>query len=179
MLIGAERLFIPRGLQASLSLGRVWFQAQAKKETTMAEMFQKASEVRQVIHPAGQAAPFDTGTGAVGPVLPISAVVGVSGFSFDFFNEGGTNNLLPGRPTTQTASFTPPRGAGAFVCLSTILGAFVTNGGANLTERPLGEFEVSVGFAGPTTLSCTVRLTDSNSDDPVKVSVRGLIVFFR
>ena len=145
----------------------------------MAEMFQKASELRQLIHPAGQAVPSDTGTGAVGPVLPISAVVGVSGFSFNFFNEGGTNNLLPGRPTTQTASFTPPRGAGAFVCLSTILGAFVTDGGANLTERPLGEFEVSVGFAGPTTLSCTIRLTDSNSDDPVKVSVRGLIVFFR
>jgi hypothetical protein len=119
-------------------------------------MFQKASEVRQVIHPAGQAAPFDTGIGGVGPILPITAVVGVSGFSLDFFNEGGSDNLLPGRPTTQTASFTPPRGAGAFVCLSTILGAFVTNGGANLTERPLGEFEVSVGFAGPTTLSCAI-----------------------
>jgi hypothetical protein len=145
----------------------------------MAEMFQKASEVRQVIHPAEQAVPFDTGTGAVGPMLPISAVVGVSGFSFDFFNEGGPNNLLPGRPTTQTASFTPPSGAGAFVCLSTVLGAFVTDGGVHLTERPLGEFEISVGFAGPTTLSCTIRLTDSNSDDPVKVSVRGLIVFFR
>jgi len=105
--------------------------------------------VRQVIHPAGQAVPFDTGAGAVGPVLPISAVVGVSGFSFDFFNEGGPNNLKPGRPTTQTASFTPPRGAGAFVCLSTVLGAFVTNGGANLTERPLGEFEVSVGVRRP------------------------------
>jgi len=39
--------------------------------------------------------------------------------------------------------------------------------------------KVSDGFAGPTTLSCTIRLTDSNSDDPVKVSVRGLIVFFR
>jgi hypothetical protein len=78
----------------------------------MAEMFQQASELRQVMHPAGQAVPSDTGTGAVGPVLPISAVVGVSGFTFNFFNEGGTNNLLPGRPTTQTASFTPPRGQG-------------------------------------------------------------------
>ena len=145
----------------------------------MTETFQKIPDVRQVIHPAGQVVAFDTGTGAVGPVIPISAVVGVSGFSFDFFNEGGNNNLLPGRPTTQTASFTPPTGAGAFACLSTFLGAFVTDGGAHLTERPLGEFEVSVGFAGPRTLSCTIRLTDSNSDDPVKVSVRGLIVFFR
>ena len=145
----------------------------------MTEMFQKIADGRGVIHPAGRVVPFDTGTGAVGPVLPITAVVGVSEFAFDFFNEGGTNNLLPGRPTTQTASFQPPAGAEAFVCLRTFLGAFVTNGGANLTERPLGEFEVSVGFAGPSTLSCTIRLTDSNSDDPVKVSVRGLIVFFR
>jgi len=145
----------------------------------MAETFQQVPDVRQVIHPAGRAVPFDTETGAVGPVTTVNSIVGLSSFAFDFFNEGGTNNLLPGRPTTQTASFRPPAGAGAFVCLSTFLGAFVTNGGANLTERPLGEFEVSVGFAGPTTLSCTIRLTDSNSDDPVKVSVRGLIVFFR
>ncbi len=145
----------------------------------MSERFQKLTDVPQIIHPAGQVVPLDTGTGGVGGVLPITAIVGVSGFAFDFFNEGGPNNLLPGRPTTQTASFTPPAGAGAFVCLSSLFNAFVTNGGANLTERPLGEFEVSVGFAGPTTLSCTIRLTDSNSDDPVKVSVRGLIVFFR
>ena len=104
----------------------------------MTEMFQKIADGRGVIHPAGQVVPFDTGTGAVGSVLPIAAIVGVSEFAFDFFNEGGTNNLLPGRPTTQTASFQPPAGAGAFVCLRTFLGAFVTNGGANLTERPLG-----------------------------------------
>ena len=36
----------------------------------MAEMLKKASELRQLIHPVGQAVPFDTGTGAVGPVLP-------------------------------------------------------------------------------------------------------------
>jgi hypothetical protein len=146
----------------------------------MAESFQKVPDVRQVIPPAGHVVrPGDIETGAIGPVISIAAVVGVSAFSFNFFNEGGTDNLLPGRPTNQTASFTPPRGAGAFVCLSTVIGAFVTNGGANLTERPLGEFEVSVGFSGPTSLSCTIRLTDSNSDDPVKVIVRGLIVFFR
>jgi hypothetical protein len=150
-----------------------------KPQKTMSQEFQNITDVQQLIHPAGQVVPFDTGTGAVGSVLPITAIVGVSSFAFDFFNEGGPNNLKPGRPTTRTASFTPPAGAGAFVSLTTFLHAFVTNGGANLTERPLGEFEVSVGFAGPTTLSCTIMLSDSNSDDPVKVSVRGLIVFFR
>jgi hypothetical protein len=150
-----------------------------KPQKTMSQKFQNITDVPQLIHPAGQVVPFDTGTGAVGSVLPITAIVGVSTFAFDFFNEGGPNNLKPGRPTTQTASFTPPAGAGAFVCLTSFQSAFVTNGGANLTERPLGECEVGVGFAGPTTLSCTIRLTDSNSDDPVKVSVRGLIVFFR
>ena len=139
----------------------------------------KIDEERGVIQPAGHFVPFDTATGAIGPVTPVSAIVGFSEFAFDFFNEGGTNNLLPGRPTTQTASFQPPARAGAFVLLRSFLCDFVTDGGVHLTERPLGEFEVSVGFTGPTTLSCTIRLTDSNSDDPVKVSVRGLIVFFR
>ena len=69
----------------------------------MSKTFQKITDVPQVIQPTGQVVPFDTGTGGVGSVLPITAIVGVSGFAFDFFNEGGTNNLLPGRPTTQTA----------------------------------------------------------------------------
>jgi hypothetical protein len=145
----------------------------------MSETFQRLPDVQAFIHPAGRLVPFDTGTGAVSPVTPVSSIVGFSTFAFDFFNEGGTGNLLPGRPTTQTASFQPPAGAGALVCLRSFFGAFVTDGGVHLTERPLGEFEVSVGFTGPTTLSCTIRLTDSNSDDPVKVSVQGLIVFFR
>ena len=51
----------------------------------MTEMFQKIADGRGVIHPAGQVVPFDTGTGAVGSVLPITAVVGVSEFAFDFY----------------------------------------------------------------------------------------------
>jgi len=145
----------------------------------MVETFQNIGDERGVVHPAGHLVPFDAATGAVGPVTSVSAIVGFSQFSFVFFNEGGSNNLLPGRPTTQTASFQPPARAGAFVVLRSFLGAFVTDGGVDLTERPLGEFELSVGFAGPTTLSCTIRLTDSNSDDPVKVTVRGFILFFR
>jgi hypothetical protein len=116
----------------------------------------------------------------VDPVSPVNAILGVSNFAFDFFNEGGTNNLKPGRPTTRTASLHPPAGTtNGFICLRSFTGAFVTNGGANLTERPLGEFQVDVGFAANNMLSCTVTLSDSNSDDPVKVSVRGAIVYFR
>src|SRR5436853_3898449 len=106
----------------------------------MAEMFQ-VTDAPGVIHPAGQVVPFDISTGAVQPAVLINAIVGFSEFAFDFFNEGGTNNLLPGRPTTQEAAFQPPDGAGALVFLRTFLGAFVTDGGVNLTERPLGEFE--------------------------------------
>jgi len=127
----------------------------------------------------GDVATLDQATGGVGPVTPISAVIGLSEFTFNFFNEGGPNNLKPGRPTTQTVSYTAPGGAPGFVCLRTVLGAFVTDGGRNLTERPLGEFQVSVFFSGPGRLSCKVQLSDSNSDDPVKITVQGLIVFFR
>jgi hypothetical protein len=139
----------------------------------------ESTEVRGFFHPADHIVPRDIETGGVQPPIIVNAIVGFSPFAFDFFNEGGRNNLLPGRPTTQTASFQGPSGAGAFVVLRSFLGAFVTDGGVNLTERPLGEFDVSVGFANNTTLSCTIRLSDSNGDDPIKVSVRGFIVFFR
>jgi hypothetical protein len=134
---------------------------------------------RGIDHPdATHVIPFDQETGAVGPLLPIRSIIGVSEFAFNFFNEGGTNNLKPGRPTTQTASYNAG-GAPGFIVLRSFLGEFVTDGGAHLTERPLGEFEVDVFFSGPGQISCTIRLTDSNADDPVKVQVRGLIVFFR
>jgi len=38
---------------------------------------------------------------------------------------------------------------------------------------------VDVFFSGPGALSCTIALSDQTGDQPVKVSVRGLIVFFR
>jgi hypothetical protein len=121
--------------------------------------------------------PFDTSTGVVFPSLPITAITGVSEFVFTFFNEGGRNNLKPGRAVTQLA-FYPP-GPPGFICLRSFSGAFVTDGGVDLTERPLGKFEVDVRFSAPGVIACTIRLSDSNGDDPVKVTVRGLLVFFR
>jgi hypothetical protein len=47
-----------------------------------------------------------------------------------------------------------------------------------LTDRRVGAFEVDVRIEEPGLLACTVRLTDKNSDDPVEINVRGLIVFF-
>jgi hypothetical protein len=138
-----------------------------------------ASLGRGIDHPdAPHVTPFDTASGVVGPLIPIRAIIGVSEFAFDFFNEGGTNNLKPGRPTSQTASYNAG-GAPGFIVLRSFNGIFVTDGGTHLTERPLGEFEVDVFFSGPGQITCKIRLTDSNADDPVKVQVRGLIVFFR
>jgi hypothetical protein len=148
--------------------------------TLATEPFHAPAQGQGINHPDGQHfAAFDQASGGVRPAIPISAIIGVSDFTFNFFNEGGTNNLKPGRPTTQTLSYTAPGGAPGFVCLRGIIGAFVTDGGTRLTERPLGEFMVTVFFSGPGKLSCTIELSDSNSDDPVKVIVQGLIVFFR
>ena len=88
-------------------------------------------------------------------------------------------NYLGDLETKLPAASYNAGGAPGFIVLRSFLGEFVTDGGAHLTERPLGEFEVDVFFSGPGQISCTIRLTDSNADDPVKVQVRGLIVFFR
>jgi hypothetical protein len=149
-------------------------------QTFVAGSFHALAGGPGINHPDGQhIVPLDQENAGVGPVIPVAAITGLSEFTFNFFNEGGTNNLKPGRPTTQTVSFAAPGGAGGFVCLRTIIGAFVTDGGTHLTERPLGEIMVTVFFSGPGKLSCTIELSDSNSDDPVKVIVQGLIVFFR
>ncbi|MGF6312795.1 hypothetical protein ABIB82_006757 [Bradyrhizobium sp. i1.8.4] len=122
--------------------------------------------------------PFDQANGSVDPWTGVGGLAGFAGFSFFFFNEGGTGNLAPGRPTTQTAQFTSPPGSGALITLRSVSGAFVTDGGAHLTERPLGQFVTNVFFSGPNTLACQIRLSDSNSDDPIQVWVNGTLLFF-
>jgi|GEM_PF-2451223 hypothetical protein len=106
------------------------------------------------------------------------SIVSIVGFFFDFFEPGGPAHLLPGRPLEQTTTIIRPRGAGFMVCLNLISGAFVTNGGGILTQRPLGQFKVSAGFRDPNTLVCRVRLTDENMDDPIHIQVRGAVLFF-
>ncbi len=110
-------------------------------------------------------------------MFPISAVIGIVPFSFDFNEPGGRNNLLPGRPLEQTRRFTRPPRSGFFTVLSSFSGAFVHPGGTTLTERPLGQFHVSLGVGSTgDTIICRVRLTDENMDDAVRISVRGALV---
>lgn len=108
----------------------------------------------------------------------MASIVGVVPFSFTFFEPGGTDHLLPGRPLEQTQTVNRPRGAGFMVSLSGFSGAFVTNGGNLLTQRPFGQFEVFAGIRDVNVLVCRVRLTDENSDDPIKINVRGTVLFF-
>jgi hypothetical protein len=143
-------------------------------------MQQKLEKVIQnvaAIHPKHKIVPFDQASSSISPMIHATKILGFSTFFFNFFNEGGTNNLLPGRPTTQQLSFDNPTEASVFACLSMFNGSFVTDGGVHLTERPLGEFEVGLSFPNLTTLSCRIRLTDSNSDDPVTIQVAGILVF--
>ena len=149
----------------------------------MSEKFHSVSLQKQNFQPSNlsdQILPLDLETGGVDPLIKVNAILGISRFRFEFFNEGGRNNLLPGRPTTQTKSLpVPPGTTHGVICLQSISGAFVTNGGVNLTERPLGQFAVFLFFGENNTINCEVRLTDSNSDDPVDVFVEGTVMYFR
>jgi hypothetical protein len=108
----------------------------------------------------------------------MAAIVGVTPFFFDFVEPGGPNNLLPGRPLEKTQPVDRPRGAGFVVSLAGFNGAFVTDGGGALTQRPLGQFQVWTGIRDFNVLVCRVRLTDENSDDPIHIQVRGTVLFF-
>jgi hypothetical protein len=103
----------------------------------------------------------------------VSSIVNVVGATF-LFRE---NSNTPGRVLEQSQVVNVPAGAGFFTGINGIDGAFTTSDFTHLTERPLGEFSAFVGLRG-NNLVCTVRLTDSNSDDPIQIVVRGFIAFF-
>jgi hypothetical protein len=107
------------------------------------------------------------------------SITDVVGFFFDFFEPGGTNNLLPGRPLEQSQAIQLPRGAGFMVSINSIEGAFVTgNGLAFLTQRPFGKFQVRTGVRNGNSIVCQVRLTDENMDDAIRIRVRGSVLVF-
>ena len=62
--------------------------------------------------------------------------------------------------------------------MSAVNGEFVTDGGAKLTQRPLGQFMWSVWVADIGALACEIVLSDDNGDDPIKVDVEGTLLFF-
>jgi hypothetical protein len=102
-------------------------------------------------------------------------LVGSFPHTFTFTEFGGTNNLLPGRPLEQSVPFTPPRGAASMAVLRGFGGAFI-HPNQTLTQRPLGQFVVSVGLKSGS-LVCRVRLTDENMDDPISIWVQAYVAF--
>ncbi len=104
----------------------------------------------------------------------VSSIVSVVGADFTFQENSGT----PGRFLEQTRVVSRPPGSGFFVGVNVFRGSFTTPNFLFLAERPLGQFNVSVGLRGTNTLVCQVRLTDSNQDDPIDIRVRAFIAFF-
>ncbi len=130
----------------------------------MVQEFHPIGKGSGTLKPAGGITPLDVETGGAGAPIPVNAIVGVANFSFNFFNEGRTNNLLPGRPTTQTSSLQVPAGTtNGFIYLRSVFGAFVTNGNANLTERPLGQFAVDMEFGANNTRAVAVIMPNDQS----------------
>lgn len=103
----------------------------------------------------------------------VSAIVGLASHTFTFKE----NSSTPGRQLEQSVVVSVPSGAGYFTCIPYLMGAFTTPDFLHLTERPLGQFYVSVGLRG-NNLVCSVRLTDSNSDDPIYIEVSATVVFY-
>lgn len=104
----------------------------------------------------------------------VASIVNVASHTFEFRENSNT----PGRWLEQSTVVSVPSGAGFFVCLNHFMGAFTSPNFQFLVERPLGQFSVNVGLRG-NNLVCQVRLTDSNSDDPVFVRVSAIVVFYR
>jgi hypothetical protein len=57
-------------------------------------------------------------------------------------------------------------------------GSFVTTEGVSLRERELGQFLVWTEFRQPNILACKVRLTAQSMDQPVRIQVQTVALFF-
>lgn len=129
-----------------------------------------------VFSPAGSAESLSGGVGT--PILGAAGGVSSFGHQFDFVEPGGRDHLLPGRPLEQTIAVPRPQGTGFMVAINGFTGAFVTDGGGTLTQRPLGQLTVFAGMRDFNTLVCRVRLTDENSDDAIHIIARIVVLFF-
>ena len=61
------------------------------------------------------------------------------------------------------------------MALTTVNGAFV-HPDNTVTQRPLGQFLVSLGVRESNVVVCNVQLTDENMDDAIHIVVRGVLV---
>ena len=116
----------------------------------------------------------------VGPFIKAYAIEGVMEFAFNFSMKSldESHSTTPGMRRTKTLPYSSPfDGTPHFVAVNSFSGKFVKDTG-ELVDRPLGAFEVGVWIKEPGTLACAVRLSDKNSDDPVEITVRGVLVFF-
>ena len=147
------------------------------KEAPEAERVSRRNKWRGVYHPDARPC-----TDSAGPFIKAYALEGVIEFAFKFVNKtmNSPGGRLPGRSATKTLTYNAPYDGAAphFIALRSFSGKFVTDDG-KLIDRPLGAFEVDVRIEEPGLLACTVRLSDRNSDDPVELSVSGVIVFFQ
>ncbi|HEX4147110.1 MAG TPA: S53 family peptidase [Pirellulales bacterium] len=103
----------------------------------------------------------------------VMSIISVASHQFTFQENSNT----PGRLLEQSVVINVPPGAGYFTCIPSLSGAFTTPDFTHLTERPLGQFLVSAGLRG-NNLVCQVRLSDSNSDDPISIDVTATVVFY-
>lgn len=115
-----------------------------------------------------------TGVEGEAKAVDITSVVSVASNTFTFRESTGT----PGRVLEQSVVISVPSGAGFFTCIPFFAGAFTNESFTLLRERPLGEFYVAAGLRG-NNLVCTVRLTDSNQDDPILIRATATVVFYR
>jgi hypothetical protein len=121
--------------------------------------------------PEGVEIPYSEGAAKQ---VSVTSIVNVVSHLFSFRENSNT----PGRRLEQSVVVTIPSGAGFFLCLSTLNGAFTSSNFQNLNERPLGQFMATLGMRGDN-LVCTVRLSDNDANDPIAIDVRALVVFYR
>ncbi|HEY2155017.1 MAG TPA: hypothetical protein VGH33_05275 [Isosphaeraceae bacterium] len=108
-----------------------------------------------------------------GSLLSVGPTVGVQDFDFLFTDQGGTNNLLPGREVTQTLPLNWPRNANSATVLLRGFGAEYLD-----DDHHLEVLITNVFFPDSNTVACNMELRDSGGDKPVSIFVNAEVIFF-
>jgi len=112
----------------------------------------------------------------------MAEIVGTKSFLFGFTHFGGPNNLLPGRPESQSVTMGKPKGSTAFAAIEGFNCAFINGNFGEpfdeLRDQPLGQFRANLSVSGDT-LTCAMRLTSETIDNPCIVHVRANVLFFK
>ena len=105
--------------------------------------------------------------------------VGYQQIFLQYTNFGGTDNLVPGYPTVETAAVTwPPTAATGIVVLRGLYAQYPGDNLSTINDHDFGALGVSAYWQDSNTIAISFQLTDENYDKAVNLWAQAFVLFY-